>query len=222
MSVSTILSLFSCGIFRDDELLEAYSDVCDRIVLHNEVVNTEDEDIFKRFIEKVTEIMNAKTMANQQPSLFTSLSDRSLLKSPTNSQPSTSEATHSDMFYGHGLRTDKIFNHFDIIGEGEKQIKKFKITAKTVVFKFKPVDMSSNPIIWLRNSIDELLSYLLTDALPTDRIETPVNSGNNDEVSKEMPQLRISITPKFFLPRSSQGESNEDLYFTPGLCKKQN
>ncbi|KAF5281553.1 hypothetical protein FQA39_LY05088 [Lamprigera yunnana] len=41
-------------------------------------------------------------------------------------------------------------------------------------------------------------------------------SGNNDEISKEMPQLRIPITPEFSLPRSSQGETNEDLYFTPG------
>ncbi|KAF5300301.1 hypothetical protein FQA39_LY11158 [Lamprigera yunnana] len=55
--------------------------------------------------------------------------------------------------------------------------------------------------------------HINTPSLPSTSRQ---NLGNNDEISKEMPQVRIPITPEFSLPRSSQGETNEDLYFTPG------
>ncbi|KAF5291308.1 hypothetical protein FQA39_LY03459 [Lamprigera yunnana] len=70
----------------------------------------------------------------------------------------------------------------------------------------KTPDLSTKPEP--SSNLDEIADICL--------METLVNSGNNGEISKEMPQLRIPITPKFSLPRSSQGETNEDLYFTPG------
>ncbi|KAF5295304.1 hypothetical protein FQA39_LY13169 [Lamprigera yunnana] len=83
---------------------------------------------------------------------------------------------------------------------------------------------SSSPKTWCFSTQDKT-SDLSTQPGPSSNpdeiahiclMETPVNSGNNDEISKEMPQLRIPITPEFSLPRSSQGETNEDLYFIAG------
>ncbi|KAK4880560.1 hypothetical protein RN001_008706 [Aquatica leii] len=56
MSASTILNLFGCGVFREDELVQVYEDICERMVLHGEIIDQEDEFILMRLIEKVTAI----------------------------------------------------------------------------------------------------------------------------------------------------------------------
>ncbi|KAK4884729.1 hypothetical protein RN001_001000 [Aquatica leii] len=56
MSASTILNLFGCGVFREDELVQVYEDICERMVLHGEIIDQEDEVILMRLIEKVTAI----------------------------------------------------------------------------------------------------------------------------------------------------------------------
>ncbi|KAK4876383.1 hypothetical protein RN001_012805 [Aquatica leii] len=69
MSASTILNLFACGVFRDDELVETYEDLCERIVLHNDVIEPEDEKIFEQFIQRVSDIKKTETLdLKMQPS----------------------------------------------------------------------------------------------------------------------------------------------------------
>ncbi|KAK4880441.1 hypothetical protein RN001_008587 [Aquatica leii] len=112
MSISTVLNLFFCGIFRDEELLGVYEDICERLVLHSEVISKEDKEVFERFIEKVCKIMNSKSLANAMPS-FNSLTDP---------QPSTSQMLHSDTPVGRGLKPGKRFRHLDVTSEGVLRI----------------------------------------------------------------------------------------------------
>ncbi|KAK4882290.1 hypothetical protein RN001_005609 [Aquatica leii] len=53
-------------MFRDEELTQAYEDICERLVLH-EVIEKEDEETLKRFLKKVCEIKS-----NNNDNLFIS------------------------------------------------------------------------------------------------------------------------------------------------------
>ncbi|KAK4880607.1 hypothetical protein RN001_008753 [Aquatica leii] len=56
MSASTILNLFACGVLSDQELIEAYEDVVERMVIYGDTIDKEDEGIFLRLIERVIEL----------------------------------------------------------------------------------------------------------------------------------------------------------------------
>ncbi|KAK4877635.1 hypothetical protein RN001_010141 [Aquatica leii] len=137
MSISTVLNSFSCGIFRDEELLGVYEDICERLVLHSEVISKEDEEVFERFIEKT--------------------------------------------LVGRGLKPGKRFRHLDVTSEGEKEIKKFKTIAKTIVFRFQDVHGSSNPMIWLEKAFNEMLDHMLIGASPSDRVGIVLRNDNFPE-----------------------------------------
>ncbi|KAK4880381.1 hypothetical protein RN001_008527 [Aquatica leii] len=53
MSLSTILNLYSCGVFNDSELLQVYHDICDRLVLQGERLEPEDEGILLQLSNKM-------------------------------------------------------------------------------------------------------------------------------------------------------------------------
>ncbi|KAK4883252.1 hypothetical protein RN001_006571 [Aquatica leii] len=76
------------------------------------------------------------------------------------------------------LKSGKSFSHLDIISEGEKEIKKFKTTAKTIVFRFKDVHGSSNPMIWLEKAFNEMLEHMLVGAYPSDRVGVVLRNEN--------------------------------------------
>ncbi|KAK4885378.1 hypothetical protein RN001_001649 [Aquatica leii] len=96
MSVSTLLNLFSCDVFSNNELLEVYNDICDRLVLHGDSLSKEVERLLLQLAEKVTEIMNAKV-----------LSERTIRSNP---QPSTSRLNRTNTLVGQGLTPDN--SHF--------------------------------------------------------------------------------------------------------------
>ncbi|KAK4877002.1 hypothetical protein RN001_009508 [Aquatica leii] len=91
----TLLNLFSCDVFSNNELLEVYNDICDRLVLHGDSLSKEDERLLLQLAEKVTEIMNAKV-----------LSERTLLNPRSNPQPSTSRLNRTNTLVGQGLTPD--------------------------------------------------------------------------------------------------------------------
>ncbi|KAK4882453.1 hypothetical protein RN001_005772 [Aquatica leii] len=103
MSLSTILNLYSCGVFNDSELLQVYQDICDRLVLEGGRIEPEDEGILLQLSNKVIEIMNTKALL-----------DSSQITSFIDPQPSTS---HLDMLVGQGLPANEEFKHLKIIGE---------------------------------------------------------------------------------------------------------
>ncbi|KAF5276318.1 hypothetical protein FQR65_LT16419 [Abscondita terminalis] len=109
MSVSTIFKLCACGIFREEELADAYNDLCERLVLHGDVLDPEDEEIFDKFITHVSKIKIGVTLT-----------------------PGTDDAVPSTPnFVGGAIEPRGSFKHFTLIGEGEKEIKKFNAMGKT-------------------------------------------------------------------------------------------
>ncbi|KAK4887450.1 hypothetical protein RN001_003721 [Aquatica leii] len=53
MEASAILHLYSCGVFKDEELASVYENLCERIVIHRDQLSREDEDVFLNLIEKL-------------------------------------------------------------------------------------------------------------------------------------------------------------------------
>ncbi|KAK4880580.1 hypothetical protein RN001_008726 [Aquatica leii] len=56
MSASTILNLFACGVLSDQELIEAYEDVVERMVIYGDTIAQAAEVIFLLLIERVIEL----------------------------------------------------------------------------------------------------------------------------------------------------------------------
>ncbi|KAK4887443.1 hypothetical protein RN001_003714 [Aquatica leii] len=180
MSVSTILSLFSCGIFRDDELLEAYSDVCHRLVLHNEVVNTEDEDIFKRFIEKVTEIMNAKV-----------LSELALLNPRSNQQPSTSGLNRTNTLVGQGLTPDN------------SHLTSYSSRPSTSRVTQSDIFVGEGKKIWSFQELEKMDALQLIDEIPSD-----TGSVTSDCASESDEELNSNVLVNLTIEREDGVQQN--------------
>ncbi|KAF5281915.1 hypothetical protein FQR65_LT14441 [Abscondita terminalis] len=188
MSVSKILNLYACGIFGDDELVEAYNDICERMVIHGDVVDREDEEIFNKFIKEVCEIKFGVT----------------LTPGTDDAVPSTSGLSTPN-FVGGAVEPRVGFKHFTLIGEGEKEIKKFNAMAKAVIFKFKDgVDTGINPITWLEQAFNEVLQHILVDALPSDRV-------GRREAGRDLVQGRNQLDAKVIL------QSNANFFVADAL-----
>ncbi|KAF5286228.1 hypothetical protein FQR65_LT02240 [Abscondita terminalis] len=61
MSLSTILNLYACDIFSENELVEVFMDICDRVVFHGELVALEDQQIFDKFLNHICAIQCGAT-----------------------------------------------------------------------------------------------------------------------------------------------------------------
>ncbi|KAK4875884.1 hypothetical protein RN001_012306 [Aquatica leii] len=139
MPASTILNRLACELFCDDKLVEIYENLCERLVLHDDVTEPEDEQISEQFIQRVSNIKKTNILV--------------FLKM----QPSTSKNSNLNTFVGGNITISNGFKYFNIICKDENPIKKFKILDKTMVFKFKEISESRNSLTWLENAFNEVI-----------------------------------------------------------------
>ncbi|KAK4880556.1 hypothetical protein RN001_008702 [Aquatica leii] len=183
MSASTILNLFACGVFRDDELVETYEDLCERIVLHNDVIEPEDEKIFEQFIQRVSDIKKTETLDLKM-------------------QPSTSKNSDLDTFVGGSVIIPKDFKHFNVISEGEKQIKKFKTLYNgediMKVVESKRIRVPTSRLMYDNNDDSEITEVEDISEIPVKNKK--VKCKTNEAVTKNFNNLMHEI---------ANGDSND-------------
>ncbi|KAF5296281.1 hypothetical protein FQR65_LT10276 [Abscondita terminalis] len=161
MSVSTILNLYACDIFRENELIEIYNDFCERVVVHGETVTPEDQQIFDRFIKHICAIMFGVKPITPIP----------------NAGPSSAGSSTSNNM-GREIQARGNFKHFTLIGENEEEIKKFTAMSKTLLFKLEDVGVITSPLTWLEQTFNEVLEYVLAGLRPCDRVGFILRNDN--------------------------------------------
>ncbi|KAF5305222.1 hypothetical protein FQR65_LT07761 [Abscondita terminalis] len=176
MFVKTLLNLYARGVLTDSEVGEVYDHICERVSLHGDTVDVEDLDLFERFIKNVCDIKFGDNQLvddvpspdlNGMSSIETNTCEVDPEPSTSNynfvqdftlapdkyfnieATPPSSTSTACSNIIGGSMDLNPIFKFFTLIGEGEKEIKKFKTMGRTMVFKFKDVDTTVNPTTWL-------------------------------------------------------------------------
>ncbi|KAK5642519.1 hypothetical protein RI129_008686 [Pyrocoelia pectoralis] len=72
-----------------------------------------------------------------------------------------------------------MFKHINVIGESnEKFIKKFNTTCKSLRFTFNDNTCRDNPLTWLQSAFEELHTYIVKDAAPSDRVGITLRNPN--------------------------------------------
>ncbi|KAK5646339.1 hypothetical protein RI129_004803 [Pyrocoelia pectoralis] len=72
-----------------------------------------------------------------------------------------------------------MFKHINVIGESnEKFIKKFNTTCKSLRFTFNDNTCRDNPLTWLQSAFEELHTYIVKDAAPSDRVGIALRNPN--------------------------------------------
>ncbi|KAK5644649.1 hypothetical protein RI129_005949 [Pyrocoelia pectoralis] len=72
-----------------------------------------------------------------------------------------------------------MFKHINVIGESnEKFIKKFNTTCRSLRFTFNDETCKDNPLTWLQSAFEELHTYIVKDAAPSDRVGVVLRNPN--------------------------------------------
>ncbi|KAK4885290.1 hypothetical protein RN001_001561 [Aquatica leii] len=236
MSVTTLLNLFSCNVFSDNELLEVYNDICDRIVLHGDSLSKEDEELLLQLADKVTEIMNAKA-----------LSKRILLNSLSNPQPSTSRVTQSDCYIDlesscvtmrADVAEDNGFSFYEmdtepIIGYGNGQVKLLglftaNLTIDNVCAKVKihVVPKNSQQVALIVGHPYTEQSHIVitskSNKLLIHSVDSEMPNSNCEKIKTSLITNEGVIIPSNYLGRISVSSdlSNYDLCIEVGIREK--
>ncbi|KAK4885045.1 hypothetical protein RN001_001316 [Aquatica leii] len=165
MSVTTLLNLFSCNVFSDNELLEVYNDICDRIVLHGDSLSKEDEELLLQLTDQA-------------------LSKRILLNSISNPQPSTSRVTQSDNAF------NEILNHLLVDASPSDRVgvvlRNDNFPERPIGISFRRRDQLNSKVIiaTLEKILQSNINFFSTDALRLhlDRVSLPTGYVNNNYV----------------------------------------
>ncbi|KAK4882436.1 hypothetical protein RN001_005755 [Aquatica leii] len=97
-----------------------------------------------------------------------------------NTHQAVSIGSNRGILHGGGVRQREGFSYITVMTETDRFIRRFNMTAKTVIFSFKPVD-ADNPFEWLKAAFDELLEYVTVNAQPSDMIGFRLISANNSD-----------------------------------------